>query len=75
MTQLLYSHPNWQEYQARASWTRKGVCRAGGLENFARVGLYGDHENYGYPHVIDHNLWAGCTNCIFCGVREAQYVG
>ena len=38
-------------------------CHAGGISNWAKIGVITDHENYGYPHVV----YAGTTNCAFCG--------
>lgn len=42
-------------------------CHAGGVINFAKVGIVNEHENYGFPHVLDHVYDEKTTNCIFCG--------
>ena len=66
-------HPLHLEYEARKSWVtarepdgRLDWCRAGGLTNFAAVGILGDSDQYGRPHVVDCTS-GGTTNCIFCG--------
>ena len=59
-----------RQLQAGSVYCTGAQCRAGGVLNFARIGIYQDHPNYGLPHVTG---WFGpredqrARNCFFCG--------
>lgn len=47
------------------------MCKAGGVTNFAKLGIVVTHINYGKAHVSVPGLYDSqpIMTCIFCGVE------
>lgn len=45
------------------------TCKAGGVTNWAKIGIIATHPNYGLPHVPVPGTFNGLPrmSCIFCG--------